>query len=267
MRTVAAVECSKLIGQLKVRVALMVCVASPFVFAAAMSVQSALPEDTLFGRAVKDSGFATPFVILGFAALWVFPALTSVVGGDLFSSEDRYGTWATVLTRSSSRAELFGGKVLTAFGFSLIAFTCLAVSSMAAGLLVIGVQPLINLSGILLSPADAFDRVVVAWASVLPPVLGFTALAVLLSVATRSSAAGIGLPVVIGLVMQGYAFIDGSDAVRQMLIASAFGAWHGLLTEPTYHRPLVYGAIASAIYLVVCLVFAYRLMRNRDIGG
>ena len=67
--------------------------------------------------------------------------------------------------------------------------------------------------------------------------------------------------------MQGYAFIDGPDAVRQLLIASAFGAWHGLLTEPAYHRPLVYGAIVSAIYLVVCLVFAYRLMRSRDIGG
>ena len=267
MLTVAAVEFSKLIGQLKVRIALMVCVAGPFVFAAAMAAQSALPEDTLFGRGAKDSGFAIPLVVLGFAALWVFPALTSVVGGDLFSAEDRYGTWATVLTRSRSRAEVFGGKVLTAFGFSLVAFACLAVSSVAAGLLVIGVQPMINLSGIMLSPADAFDRVVLAWASVLPPVFGFTALSVLLSVATRSSAAGIGLPVLIGLTMQGYAFIDGPDAVRPLLIASAFGGWHGLLTEPEFHRPLVYGAIASTIYLVVCLVFAYRLMRNRDIGG
>ena len=195
---------------------LAACVVGPFVFAAAMAVQSALPEDTLFGRAVKESGFAIPLVILGFAALWVFPALTSVVGGDLFSAEDRYGTWATVLTRSRSRAEVFGGKVLTAFGFSLLAVTCLAVSSVAAGVLVIGVQPLINLSGVMLSPADALaPRHARAGPPSLPPVFGFTALSVLLSVATRSSAAGIGLPVLTGLAMQGYAFIDGPEPVRQ----------------------------------------------------
>ena len=65
--------------------------------------------------------------------------LTSVVGGDLFSAEDRYGTWKTVLTRSRSRAEVFAGKVLTALGFSSLAVVVLAVSSIAAGLLVIGI--------------------------------------------------------------------------------------------------------------------------------
>ena len=55
---VAGVECSKLRAQLKARVVLAACVACPFAFAAAMRVQSTLPEDTLFGRAVKESGFA-----------------------------------------------------------------------------------------------------------------------------------------------------------------------------------------------------------------
>ena len=73
-------------------------------FAAAMRVQSSLPADTLFGRAVTDSGFAIPLVVLGFAALWPLPVLASIAGGDVFSAEDRYGTWKTVLTRSRSRA-------------------------------------------------------------------------------------------------------------------------------------------------------------------
>ena len=264
---VAGVECAKLIGQLKVRVALAACLASPFAFAIAMIVQSALPEDTLYGRFVRDSGFAVPLVVLGFAGLWVFPALTSVVAGDVFASEDRYGTWPAVLTRSRSRAELFGGKALTAFGFSLLAVLLLAMSSVAAGVLVIGAQPLINLSGLLLPAADAWGRVAGAWLSILPPVLGFTALSILLSVGTRSSAAGIGLPIIVGLAMQGVLFLDGPESARRLLIASAFGAWHGLLTEPVYVRPLVDGAFVSGAYLVVCTGFAYHLMRRRDIGG
>jgi ABC-2 type transport system permease protein len=232
-----------------------------------MRAQSSVPSDTLFGRAVKESGFAVPLVILGFAALWAFPVLASVVGGDLFSAEDRYGTWKTVLTRSRSRAEVFTGKVLTALGFSSIAVAVLALSSVTAGMLVIGRQPLIDLTGVLVPPPQALVRVGLAWTSVVPPALAVTALAVLISVATRSSAAGIGLPVVVALTMQLYAFVDGPEAVRRLTITSAFGAWHGLLSEPPYYRPLVHGGIVSGVYLVLSLAIAYRLLQRRDIGG
>ena len=120
-----------------------------------MRVQASVPSDTLFGRAVTESGFAVPLVVLGFAALWAFPVLTSVVGGDLFSAEDRYGTWSTLLTRSRSRAEIFAGKVVTALGFSVLAVSVLATSSVAAGVSIVGRQPLINLSGVLMPPAAA----------------------------------------------------------------------------------------------------------------
>jgi ABC-2 type transport system permease protein len=267
LTAVAGVECAKLAAQIKVRLVLGACVVGPFAFAAAVRWQSSLPEDTLFGRSVKESGFAVPLVVLGFAALWVFPALTSVVGGDVFAAEDRYGTWKTVLTRSRSRSEVFAGKVLTALGCSLLAVGVLAVSSMASGVILVGSQPLINLSGVLLSPSHALTRVALAWASVLPPMFSFTAIAVLLSVATRSSAAGIGLPVVASLAMQLYAFVDGPEVARRLLITSAFASWHGLLAEPPYYAPLVHGTIVSAAYFVVCLLIAYRALQRRDIAG
>jgi ABC-2 type transport system permease protein len=263
---VVGVECSKLQAQFKAWGLLAICVLAPFAFAMAMGVQSSLPTDTLFGRAANESGFALALVVLGFAGLWAFPVLTGVVGGDLFSAEDRYGTWATVLTRSRSRAELFAGKTVTAIGFSLLAIALLAVSSIVAGVLVIGYTPLVDLSGVLLQPDLALPRVVLAWVSVLPPVLGFTALAILLSAATRSSAAGIGLPVVIGLVMQLIAFVDGPEAARRLLITYAFGGWHGLLFEPAYYGPLIHGTAVSVIYLIVCLTIAYRLLQRREIG-
>ena len=214
---------------------------------------------------MTDSGFAVLLVVLGFAALWALPVLASLVGGDVFSAEDRYGTWTTMLTRSRSRGEVFVGKVLTALCFSLLAVAALAISSVAAGVLVIGRQPLIDLSGFLLPPAHALVRVTLAWISVLPPTFGFTALAVLASVATRHSAAGIGLPVVAGLVMQLFAFVDGPEVIRQLLMTSAFGAWHGLLAEPPYYGPLVHGAAVSGAYLVASLALAYRVLRRREI--
>ena len=177
---VMGVECSKLLAQFKAHALLAICVIAPFAFAISMRVQSSLPTDTLFGRAANESGFAVSLVVLGFAGLWAFPVLTGVVGGDVFSSEDRYGTWATVLTRSRSRAEIFAGKTLTAMAFSLLAIALLGASSIAAGVLVIGYTPIVDLSGILLQPEQALPRVALAWTSVVPPAIGFTALGILL---------------------------------------------------------------------------------------
>jgi ABC-2 type transport system permease protein len=156
---------------------------------------------------------------------------------------------------------------VTALGFSVLAVATLAVSSVAAGVLVVGATPLVDLSGVLMSPADAVIRVSLAWASVLPPALGFTALAVLLSVATRSSVAGVGVPVVAGLAMQLLAFLDGPEVFRRLLISSAFGAWHGLLSEPPFYMPMIHGTVVSAAYLVICVAFAYRVLQRRDFGG
>jgi ABC-2 type transport system permease protein len=97
---VFAVECFKIVRQLKARAVLAVCIAGPFAFAAVIRLQSSLPEDTLFGRSVKYSGFALPLVVLGFGGLWALPVLSSIVGGDLFSAEDRYGMWTGLLGQS-----------------------------------------------------------------------------------------------------------------------------------------------------------------------
>jgi ABC-2 type transport system permease protein len=262
---VVAVEQSKLIAQAKMRAVFAACVAGPFAFAGAMRVQSMTPDDTLFGRAMHESGFATPLVVLGFATLWLLPVLASVVGGDVFASEDRDGTWATLFTRSRSRAEVFAGKLLTALGASLLLVAVLAASSVIAGFAFVGPQPLIDLSGALLSPGTALGRITVAWFSVVPPVFALTALAALISVATRSSTAGIGIPVLLVLIMELAAYVDGPDSIRRLLITSSFGAWHGLLTETQYYRPLVYGTAISGAYFAVFAVLACRILLSRDV--
>jgi ABC-2 type transport system permease protein len=260
------VEWQKLLGQRMLRALLLTCAFGPFAFVAVMRVQSALPEDTLFGRGVRDSGFATPLVVLGFAALWVLPVLASVVGGDIFSSEDRYGTWASILTRACTKAEVFVAKMLAALAFSTLAATVLGASSTAAGVLGVGVEPLVDLSGGLLESAAAIRLVALAWASALPVVWAFTALAVLCSVTTRSSVVGVGVPVVAALAMQLGSYVDGSEALRRLLLTSGLDAWHGLAVEPRYLGALTASVVVSGIYLLVCSGVAYGVLMRRDIG-
>jgi len=264
---VAGVECSKLFAQLKVQLLFAVCVVAPFGFAVVVLIQSSLPSDTLFGRAVKDSGLAVSLVILGFAALWGLPVVSSIAGGDVFSSEDRYNTWKTILTRSRTRLEIFTGKLVAALAVSFAAVLVLALSSLAAGILMVGAQPIVGLSGVLLSAPDASLRVGLAWLSVLPPVFALTAVAIVVSIVTRNGAAGIGLPVLVALAMQLLALIDGPELPRRMLITSAFGAWHGLLADPPFFGPLFDAMLVSAGYAAVALTLAFRTLRRREIGG
>jgi len=267
VRRAFAVERTKVAGQLQARAVLLACIVAPVVFAVAMKVQSSVPEDTLFGRWAAVSGFAVPLVVLGFAASWAFPVLTSVVGGDIFSSEDRYGTWATLLTRSRSRGEIFVGKVLAALAFSIAATFVLGATSIAAGALVVGRQPLLGLSGTEIPPGRAMGLVAMAWATTVPPMLGFTALAVLISVTTRSGIAGVGLPVLVGFAMELCSLVAGADVVRRFLLTSTFVAWHGLFADPRYVGPLVEAGWVSAVYFVGALGVARAVVRRRDAGS
>jgi ABC-2 type transport system permease protein len=260
-------ELIKLTRQVKAQVVVGLCVLAPFLFVAALNAQSNVPQDTLFGRWVHDSGFSIPLVVLGFAGQWALPAVTSVVAGDIFACEDRYGTWKTILTRSCGRSQIFTGKTFAAITFSVVTTVLLALSSLAAGVLLVGRQPLIGLSGTLLAPGHSAVLVLTSWATVLLPVLGFTGLGLLLSVASRSSAVGVGAPVVIGLVMQLASLVNAPSAVRMLLLTTPFGAWHGLFTVRPFYGPLVQGAIVSLVYFVLCVGGAYALLRRRDITG
>ena len=154
------------------------CLVGPFLVVAGLHLQSATPGDTPFGQWVHASGFAIPMVILGFGGQWLLPVLTAIVAGDIFSAEDHFGTWKTILTRSRSRGELFAGKFLAALTFAVAAMVLLTVSDLAAGLLA-GTQPVVGLAGQLVPAGHATELVLASWVSELPPVLGFTALAVL----------------------------------------------------------------------------------------
>ena len=255
-------------AQLKVRLLLAVCVVAPFGFAVVVMIQTSLPTDTLFGRAVKDSGLAVSLVILGFAALWGLPVVSSIAGGDVFSAEDRHNTWKTVLTRSRTRTEIFTGKLVAALGVSFAAVIVLALSSLAAGTLVVGAQPIVGLSGVLLSSPDASARIGLAWLSVLPPVLALTAVAIAVSIVTRNGAAGVGVPVLAAL---GHAAArahrrPGAPApAARSPPRSARGTACSRIRR--FFGPLFDAMLVSAGYAAVAVFVAHRTFRRREIGG
>ncbi len=258
-------ELLKLVAHTRIRVIAALCLLGPFAVLAVLEAQSSVPQDTLFGRWVHESGFALPLVILSFTGQWVLPVLAGVVAGDIFSSEDQHGTWKAVITRSRSRSQIFAGKLLAAITWSVTAVIVLALASIVAGLL-IGHQPLVDLSGELDPAGRSMTLVVTSWATVLAPTLGFTGVGLMLSVLTRHSVAGIGGPLILGLVMQVASLVNGPDLFRVLLLSTPFGTWHGLWVDPSFRGPLVQGFAVSAVWFVVTVLIGYVSFARRDIA-
>jgi ABC-2 type transport system permease protein len=125
-------------------------------------------------------------------------------------------------------------------------------------------DPLVGLNGTLIPAGRASLLVLAAWASALPPALGFTALGLLFSIATRNGPAGIIGPTVVGLLMQLYSFVNGVDVIRHLLLSTPFSAWHGFFAARPYCGPLREGVLVCAVYLAGCLAGGWLLMRRRD---
>jgi ABC-2 type transport system permease protein len=267
VRAVSRFEIAKLLAQGPTRILPLVCVLAPLAFATVLRIQSGVPQDTLFGGWVHTSGFAVPLVILSFAGAWGFPVIAGIVGGDMFASEDRLGTWKTVLTRSCTRSEIFVGKVATAFAYTVAMVLLLGAGSILAGVVATGTQPLVGLTGQTLGSGHAAALTIASWGISLLPALGFTALALLISLVTRSSAAGMVGPLVLALAMQLLALTGSGDIVRALLLSTALDAWNGLFAAPAYARPLVWAALISLCYILVCLGFAWLSLRDRDVAG
>ncbi len=260
-------EIRKLRAQYRARAVLLVAALAPVAIVVVIHGQSRPPKDTLFGRFATENGLALALLVLGFASQWVLPLLTAIVAGDVFASEDQHGTWKTVLTRSTSRSRLFWAKTITACGFATFVLALLAASTIFSSLLIVGHQPLIGLSGQTIPAGDAVLLVTESWATTLAPTLGFTCLAILLSVWSRNPAVGIAAPVVLGMVMQLVGALGGVEAIRSFLITTSFESWHGLLTQPRFTGPLVEGLVVSGGWCVFALAAAFVLLHRRDITG
>jgi ABC-2 type transport system permease protein len=265
--TVLRWELRKLAAQARARYTLLGCLLAPALIVVVLNAQARPPKDTLYGRQIHASGYAMPLLVLGFAAQWVLPLLTALVAGDIFASEDHHGTWKTVLTRSVSRSQVFLAKTLASMLFAVTVLLVLATSTIATSLIVVGRQSLLGLTGQLIPPGTALPLVLGAWATALPPLLAFTALAVLLSVVSRNPSVGVVGPVVLGLVMQLVGSLGGLNLVRHLLLTTPFESWHGLFTARRFYDLVTEGVLVSAGWAAVCLSLAYTSLRRRDING
>jgi ABC-2 type transport system permease protein len=194
----------------------------------------------------------------------VLPLLTSVVAGDVFSSEDRLGTWRHLLVAVRSYRRIFAAKAIASLTVILLGVAGLAVSSIVGGLAAEGNQPLVGLDGHLLSGGDAGGKTLLAWLCVLAPTLALASIGLLGSIALGRSPMGLLLPMIAALGLQVAQMLPLPVALRLALPGYAFISWNGLFTDPQQLGPLLIGVGVSLAWTLVATALAYRLFLRRD---
>ncbi|HEX3805344.1 MAG TPA: ABC transporter permease [Gaiellaceae bacterium] len=267
MQKVYKWELLKLLAQKRTYLGVGASIAIPIAFVVVLTIQSGGPSDIPLGRYIRQTGLATPFVVLFFMSIWAFPLITALVAGDIVAAETHNGTLKTILTRSRDRGEIYAGKVAAAFTYAVVVVFAMGISAVIAASIPWGLHPLVSLSGTTVSTAHSFGLLAATLAIYAWPMAGIAAFGILLSTVTRNSAAAVVGTLMWALFMQLLGVLPGTEAIRPYLLGTQFDAWQGFLRTPADWVPVVRALWVCAIYVSVPLFAGYLVFLRRDVAG
>jgi ABC-2 type transport system permease protein len=267
--TVYRWELRKLVSQKRTYLGLALVVVLPLFFVVFQNVHQRPDRggDNIFAAQITQSGLATPVLMLLFLSVFMLPLAATLVAGDIVATEDGNGTLKTILTRSVNRGQVFAAKALAAVTYATLAVFLSAAVATAAGVASWGFLSVRTFSGTVVSAPEALLLVFASNAIYLIPLLAVAAIGVLLSTATRNSAAAVvgtlGIVILLFIVAQ----IPGLEGIKPYLLTEQFENWHGLLRTPTDWAPIAHSAWVCALYGVPALIAGYLVFLRRDVAG
>jgi ABC-2 type transport system permease protein len=262
-------EMRKLISQKRTYLGLGLAVILPLIFVIVQKLRNHRGHDqgNIFASHITQSGLATPVLMLLFLSVFMLPLIAALVAGDIVAAEDGNGTLKTILTRSVDRGQVFAAKTLAALTYATIAVFLSAILATGAGVAAWGFHHVVPFSGTIVSAPEGLLLVFASNAVYLIPLFAVVAIGLLLSTATRNSAAAvvgtIGFTILLFIVAQ----IPGIEAIKPYLLTEQYENWHGLLRTPTDWTPILHSVWVCALYVGASLIAAYLVFLRRDVAG
>ena len=260
-------EILKLLAQKRTYLGLGASILVPIVFVVVLIMKTGGPSDIPLGRYLRETGLATPFVVLFFMSIWAFPLITALVAGDIVAAESHNGTLKTILTRSRNRGEIYSAKVLATLTYTTVVVFAMGIVGLIAATAAWGFNDLTSLSGSTVGAAHGLVLLAASLAIYVWPMAGIAAFGLLLSTITRNSAASVVGTLMWALLMQLLGVLPGTESIRPYLLGTQFEAWHGFLRTPVDWSPVVRALWVCAVYVGAPLVAGYLFFLRRDVAG
>lgn len=260
-------ELLKLLSQKRTYLGLGGAMLVPLIFVLVLIFKAGGPSDIPLGRYLRQTGLATPFVVLFFMSIWAFPLITALVSGDIVAAESHNGTLKTILTRSRNRGEIYSAKVLATLTYTAVVVFAMGLVGFVAATVEWGFNDLTSLSGTTVSAWHGLGLLAASLAIYVWPMAGIAAFGLFLSTVTRNSAAAVVGTLMWALLMQLLGVLPGTEAIRPYLLGEQFSAWHGFLRVPADWAPVVRALWVCALYVTIPLFAGYLVFLRRDVAG
>ncbi|RGA03426.1 ABC transporter permease [Microbispora triticiradicis] len=214
---------------------------------------------------IAGNGLMLTFAAFAIMLPIVLPLTVAVVAGDAVAGEAAQGTLRYLLVAPVGRARLLALKYANVVVFCLAACALVALSALAAGLVLFPAGPVTLLSGTTVSASAALLRigVVVLYAAAGMAALGAVALAV--STLTEAPIGAVAASVVTVVVSQVLSAVPQLAAVRPFLLTTWWGTFDGALRAPIDVDRMGQGLLAFAAYVLVFGSVAWARFTSKDV--
>jgi ABC-2 type transport system permease protein len=236
-----------------------------FVLALSLKKNAGIPPDIPLAKQVTHTAVVLPLALLAFATFFGAPIISSLVAGDIVSSEDANNTLKMILTRSTTRSAIYWAKVLAAATYGVALIAVLFATSVVGSLIAWGLHGATLLDGRHVGGAHALGLDALAYLTYLLPMAVLVGVAVFLSAITRNSAAAIVGTVIFSLAFQGIAVLPGIKQAKNWLLPKQFDAWESLFGQSG--ESIGRAALMCAVYTLVPLIAGWLVFSRRDVAG
>ncbi|WP_190813692.1 ABC transporter permease [Saccharopolyspora pogona] len=203
--------------------------------------------------AVAGNGLVLPVAALVLAQSLLLPLVVAMVAADALAGEASHGTLRGLLLAPVGRVRLVGIKAFGVLVLAVLAVTVVAVSGVLTGLVIVGGDGMVTLSGTTLPIGSALGRVALAagWSTVQMVAVGAVALAIssLTEHPLVVMAATMGGLIVFGVL----GTIPALDWLQPVLITTDWSAVMDVLRDPMSGDTLVTGLFRAGCYLLIGL--------------
>jgi ABC-2 type transport system permease protein len=213
---------------------------------------------------VADNGLVLPIFVLFMALQMLLPMVGAMWAADALAGEASTGALRNLLVGPVGRARLLAVKAFGVATVSLLAVTLMAVSGVISGLVLLGGNGMLTMSGTTLTFWPAIGRIALATLLVTLQILAVAAIALAISALTDHPlivmAVSLGGIIVFGVLNA----ISALDWLHPVLITQSWASLVDIMRDPMPTDALTEGVIRAACYIAIGYSLALARMLTKD---
>ena len=210
------------------------------------------------------NGFVLPVLSLTLLLTMLLPLLGAMSAADALAGESNHGTLRGLLVAPVSRARLLGVKAFGVAAVVFIATLSVAVVGLLTGVVLVGTDGLITMSGNTLSFGDALARIGISVLWVSFQVWAVAAIALAVSAFTEHPLVVMAATLAGALVFAILTVIPQLEWIQPYLITTGWVSLTDVLRDPMPWDGLIDSTLKAACYLVIGLSVAYARLSTKD---